>query len=180
RGVPQVEVTFDIDANGIVHVAAKDLGTNKEQSIKITASSGLSKDEIDKMVKEAQAHSEEDKRRKESAEARNEADTTIYGVEKSLKEFGEKLSDADRNDINEKIAETKKAVESNDATAIRAAVAALSTASHKLAEEMYKKTAASTASGTGPQGGDGSPESDKPKDDNVVDAVYEEVDKEKK
>ncbi len=181
RGVPQIEVTFDIDANGIVHVSAKDLGTNKEQSIKITASSGLSKDEIDKMVKDAQAHAEEDKLRKEGAEARNEADNAIYGVEKSLKEFGDKLSESDRNAINEKIAETKKAIESNDPAAIRAAVEALSTASHKLAEEVYKKTAASSApGGSAAQAGDGAAGAEKPPDDNVVDADYEEVDKEKK
>ena len=182
RGVPQVEVTFDIDANGIVHVAAKDLGTNKEQSIKITASSGLSKDEIDKMVKEAQAHADEDKQRKESAEARNEADTAIYGVEKSLQEFGDKLSESERAAINEKIAETKKALESNDPAAIRAAVATLQTASHKLAEELYKKTAASSGAQGQPGGpsGDSPGGTEKPKDENVVDAVYEEVDKEKK
>jgi molecular chaperone DnaK len=179
RGVPQVEVTFDIDANGIVHVAAKDLGTNKEQSIKITASSGLSKDEIDKMVKEAQEHSEEDKRRKQVIEARNEADNTIYGVEKSLHEFGDKLSEGERAAINEKIAETKKTLESDDPEAIRAAVAALSTASHKLAEEMYKKTAAAGAqAGPSPETGDGGAQP--PKNEHVVDAEYEEVDKDKK
>jgi molecular chaperone DnaK len=179
RGVPQIEVTFDIDANGIVHVSAKDLGTNKEQSIRITASSGLSKDEIDKMVKDAQAHAEEDKSRKEAVEARNEADTAIYSVEKSLNEFGDKLSDSDRNTVTEKIAETKKAIETNDPAAIRAAVSALQTASHKLAEEMYKKAAASgTQPGAGAAAGDGGAE--KPKDDNVVDAQYEEVDKDKK
>jgi molecular chaperone DnaK len=181
RGVPQIEVTFDIDANGIVHVSAKDLGTNKEQSIRITASSGLSKDEIDRMVKDAQSHAEEDKRRKEAAEARNEADTAVYGVEKSLQEFGDKLSDSERTAITEKIAETKKALESNDPAAIRAAVSALQSASHKLAEEMYKKTAASGAEpGAGPAGGDGAASGEKPKDENVVDAQYEEVDKDKK
>jgi len=179
RGVPQVEVSFDIDANGIVHVAAKDLGTNKEQSIKITASSGLSKDEIEKMVKEAQEHSEEDKRRKQVIEARNEADSAIYGVEKSLAEFGDKLPEGERAAITEKIAETKKALESNDPEAIRAAVAALSTASHKLAEEMYKKTAAAGAqAGSGPETGDGGAQP--PKNEHVVDAEYEEVDKDKK
>jgi molecular chaperone DnaK len=177
RGVPQIEVTFDIDANGIVHVSAKDLGTNKEQSIRITASSGLSKDEIDKMVKDAQAHSEEDKRRKEAVEARNEADTAIYSVEKSMQEFGDKLSESERSAVAEKIAETKKAVETNDPAAIRAAVTALQTASHKLAEEMYKKTAAAGAQpgAAEAESGDG-----KPKDENVVDAQYEEVDKDKK
>src|SRR5574341_477748 len=181
RGVPQIEVTFDIDANGIVHVSAKDLGTNKEQSIRITASSGLSKDEIDRMVKDAQSHAEEDKRRKEAAEARNEADTAVYSVEKSLQEFGDKVSDSERTAITEKIAETKKALESNDPAAIRAAVSALQSASHKLAEEMYKKTAASGAEpGAGPTGGDGAASGEKPKDENVVDAQYEEVDKDKK
>ncbi|MEW6683583.1 MAG: molecular chaperone DnaK [Nitrospirota bacterium] len=175
RGVPQIEVTFDIDANGIVHVSAKDLATNKEQSIRITASSGLSKDEIEKMVKDAQSHAEEDKRRKEAAEARNEADTAIYSVEKSLQEFGDKLPESERSAITDKIAETKKAVESNDPSAIRAAVSALQAASHKLAEEMYKKTAAS-----GEQPGAGPAEGAPPKDENVVDAQYEEVDKDKK
>jgi len=179
RGVPQIEVAFDIDANGIVHVSAKDLGTNKEQSIRITASSGISKDEIDRMVQDAQSHAEEDKRRKEAVEARNEADTAIYSVEKSLNEFGDKLSESDRGAINEKIADAKKAIETNDPAAIRAAVSALQTASHKLAEEMYKKTAASGAQpGTGSAAGDGGAE--QPKDDNVVDAQYEEVDKDKK
>ncbi|MFZ5877649.1 MAG: molecular chaperone DnaK [Nitrospirota bacterium] len=178
RGVPQIEVAFDIDANGIVHVSAKDLGTNKEQSIRITASSGLSKEEIDKMVKDAQAHAEEDKKRKEAVEARNEADTAIYSVEKSLNEFGDKLSESDRNAVTEKIAETKKAIETNDPAAIRAAVSALQNASHKLAEEMYKKTAASGAQPGAGATGDGGAE--KPKDDNVVDAQYEEVDKDKK
>jgi molecular chaperone DnaK len=181
RGVPQIEVTFDIDANGIVHVSAKDLATNKEQSIRITASSGLSKDEIEKMVKDAQSHAEDDKRRKETAEARNEADTAIYSVEKSLQEFGDKLPESERTAITDKIAETKKALESNDPAAIRAAVSALQSASHKLAEEMYKKTAGSgTQASAGPSGATGESDAAPPKDDNVVDAQYEEVDKDKK
>ncbi len=181
RGVPQIEVTFDIDANGIVHVSAKDLGTNKEQSIRITASSGLAKDEIERMVKDAQSHAEDDKRRKEAAEARNEADTAVYSVEKSLQEFGDKLSDSERTAITDKIADTKKALETNDPAAIRAAVSALQSASHKLAEEVYKKTAASGAqAGAGPTPGDGATGGEKPKDENVVDAQYEEVDKDKK
>ncbi len=182
RGVPQIEVTFDIDANGIVHVSAKDMATNKEQSIRITASSGLSKDEIDKMVKDAQSHAEDDKRRKEAAEARNEADTAIYSVEKSLQEFGDKLPESERAAITDKIAETKKALESNDPAAIRAAVSALQSASHKLAEEMYKRTAGSPGGqpGAGPSGATGEADSPPPKDDNVVDAQYEEVDKDQK
>jgi molecular chaperone DnaK len=195
RGVPQVEVTFDIDANGIVHVSAKDLATSKEQSIRITASSGLSKEEIEKMVKEATAHSEEDKKKKELAEARNEADTLAYSVEKSLVDFGDKISESERNTITEKIAATRKAVESNDPGQIRTAMQELTQASHKLAEEMYKKTSGQTppsgTDSTGPtgptgpsggQGGQSAPGSgDKDKtQEKVVDAEFEETDKEKR
>jgi molecular chaperone DnaK len=195
RGIPQVEVTFDIDANGIVHVSAKDLATGKEQSIRITASSGLSKEEIEKMVKDATAHSEEDKKKKELAEARNEADTLAYSVEKSLADFGDKISESERNTITEKIAATRKAVESTDPGQIRTAVQELSQASHKLAEEMYKKTASQAPpEGTGPtgptgstgpsgdQGGQSAPGSgDKDKtEERVVDAEFEETDKEKR
>lgn len=173
RGIPQIEVAFDIDANGIVHVSAKDLATQKEQSIKITASSGLSKEEIDKMVKEGKAHSEEDKKKKELAEARNEADNLIYSVEKSLNEFGDKISEAAKNEIKDKIAAAKKAMESNDANIIRDASQELGTASHKLAEEMYKKTAhagATASSGQTQQKEEGGSEK-------VVDANFEETDK---
>jgi molecular chaperone DnaK len=133
------------------------------------------------MVKDAQSHAEDDKRRKEAAEARNEADTAIYSVEKSLQEFGDKLPESERTAITDKIAETKKALESNDPAAIRAAVSALQSASHKLAEEMYKKTAGSGAqAGAGPSGAASETDAAPPKDDNVVDAQYEEVDKDKK
>ncbi|MEK7872045.1 MAG: molecular chaperone DnaK [Nitrospirota bacterium] len=173
RGVPQVEVAFDIDANGIVHVSAKDLATQKEQSIKITASSGLSKDEIDKMVKEAQAHTEDDKKKKELVEAKNEADNLVYSVEKSLSEFGDKISEAEKNDIQDKIASTKKAMESNDPAAITNASQELGKASHKLAEEMYKKTAhAGAAASDGQAEQKGSEGGEK-----VVDANFEETDK---
>ncbi len=173
RGVPQVEVAFDIDANGIVHVSAKDLATQKEQSIKITASSGLSKDEIDKMVKEAQAHTEDDKKKKELVEAKNEADNLVYSVEKSLSEFGDKISEAEKNDIQDKIASTKKAMESNDPVAITNASQELGKASHKLAEEMYKKTAhAGAAAPEGQTEQKGSEGGEK-----VVDANFEETDK---
>ncbi|MGH7273810.1 MAG: molecular chaperone DnaK, partial [Nitrospiria bacterium] len=121
RGVPQIDVTFDIDANGIVHVAAKDLATNKEQSIRITASSGLSKEEIDKLVREGQAHSDEDRRKKELAEARNNADSLIYSVEKSLSDFGDKVSESEKTTIREKISLTRKEMEGNDAVAIKGA-----------------------------------------------------------
>ncbi len=183
RGMPQVEVAFDIDANGIVHVNAKDLGTGKEQSIKITASSGLSKDEIEKMVKEAQSHTEDDKQRKKLAEARNQADSLIYGTEKNLTEHGDKIGEDDKNKIKEAVAAARKAMEGDNPDAIDEAVRTLTTASHKLAEEMYKKTsggAETGGAGTGPNGqGSGSTDSAK-SDEKVVDAEFEEVDKEKK
>jgi molecular chaperone DnaK len=175
RGVPQIEVTFDIDANGIVHVSAKDLGTQKEQSIKITASSGLNKDEIDRMVKEANSHSEEDKNRRKMAEAKNQADSLIYSTEKNLQEHGDKIGEDDRKSIQDAIAATRKAMEGTDPAAIDTAVQTLTTASHKLAEEMYKK--ASAASESKPE--DQASSAGKP-EENVVDAEYEEVDKDKK
>ena len=178
RGLPQIEVTFDIDANGIVHVMAKDLGTGREQSIKITASSGMSKDEIDKAIKEAEAHSAEDKKKKEVAEARNEADTLIYSVEKSLVDFGAKLSDAEKADIQRAIESTKEAKDRGDVEAIKKAVADLSKASHKIAEEVYAKMnrdqQAGGGAGAGSTGGGSKPE------EKVVDAEFEEVDKNKK
>jgi molecular chaperone DnaK len=187
RGVPQVEVTFDIDANGIVHVAAKDMATGKEQSIRITASSGLSKDEIDRMVKEAQSRREEDKKKRELAEAKNEADSMIYSMEKSLNELGDKVAMADRNTVHEKIAAMKKALESNDLTTIRSALDELTKASHKVAEEMYKHTSAQAGaqSGQGPQSGGPSPDaaggpSSKPPEEGAVDAEFEEAKKDKR
>ena len=149
RGMPQVEVTFDIDANGIVHVSAKDLATQKEQSIKITASSGLSKEEVEKLVKDAQAHTDEDKKRRRTAEAKNQADTLIYQTEKNLSEHGDKIAAEDKTKIEEAVAALKKAMEGTDPTAIESATQTLTTASHKLAEEMYKKASASTAAGSG-------------------------------
>ncbi len=179
RGVPQIEVTFDIDANGIVHVSAKDLATQKEQSIRITASSGLNKDEIDRMVQDAQSHSEDDKRRRKVAEARNQADSLVYSTEKNLTEHGDKISEDDKAKIQEALAETKKAMEGDDPNAIESAVQNLTTASHKLAEEMYKKAAAS-ASGAAP-GAEPPPGGESAKtDEKVVDAEFEEVDKDKK
>jgi len=147
RGVPQIEVTFDIDANGIVHVSAKDLGTGKEQSIKITASSGLSEAEIEKLVKEAEMHAEEDKRRKELIETRNQADAMVYSVEKNIKEFGDKIDAAEKTKIEEAIAKTKKAIEGEDIDAMKKAQDELMNVSHKLAEAMYSKTAAGTQGG---------------------------------
>ena len=182
RGMPQVEVTFDIDANGIVHVSAKDLATQKEQSIKITASSGLSKEEVEKLVKDAQAHTDEDKKRRRTAEAKNQADTLIYQTEKNLSEHGDKIAAEDKTKIEEAVAALKKAMEGTDPAAIESATQALTTASHKLAEEMYKKASASTAAGSGTDtsGGDGAGTGEAKTDEKVVDAEFEEVDKDKK
>jgi molecular chaperone DnaK len=179
RGMPQIEVTFDIDANGIVHVSAKDLATQKEQSIKITASSGLSKEEVEKLVRDAQAHTEEDKKRRKAAEAKNQADSLIYQTEKNLKEHGDKISAEDKSRIEEAVAALKKAMEGNDASAIESATQTLTTASHKLAEEMYKKATASAAGAGG--GAEGAESANGAKtDEKVVDAEFEEVDKDKK
>ncbi len=179
RGMPQIEVAFDIDANGIVHVAAKDLATQKEQSIKITASSGLSKDEVEKLVRDAQTHTEEDKKRRKAAEAKNQADTLLYQTEKNLKEHGDKISAEDRTKIEEAVTALKKAMEGNDPDAIESATQSLTTASHKLAEEMYKKASATSATGEGAAPGGESPNGAKT-DEKVVDAEFEEVDKDKK
>ncbi|MRR14830.1 MAG: molecular chaperone DnaK [Deltaproteobacteria bacterium] len=178
RGVPQIEVTFDIDANGIVHVSAKDLGTGKEQSIKITASSGLSEAEIEKLVRDAEAHAEEDKRRKELIEARNQADSLVYSVEKNVKEFGDKVDAAEKTRIEEAIAKVKKALEGDDLEAIKKAQDELMNVSHKLAEAMYAKTAGGgpgAAGGAGAAGPEG--QASGKKDDDVVDADFEEVKK---
>ncbi len=138
RGVPQIEVSFDIDANGIVHVSAKDLGTGKEQKIRIESSSGLSEDEINRMVKDAESHADEDRKAKETAEARNEADSLVYSTEKSLSDYGDKISDEDRQKINDAIAEVRSALDSGDAEAIKQKTEVLKEASYKLAEEVYK------------------------------------------
>ena len=182
RGMPQVEVSFDIDANGIVHVAAKDLATQKEQSIKITASSGLSKDEVDKLVKDAQSHTEDDKKRRRVAEARNQADSLLYSTEKNLSEHGDKIGEDDKTKITEAIAGLRKAMEGDDPAAIETATQTLTTASHKLAEEMYKKASAAAGTGAGADAaassGDGGAQAKT--DEKVVDAEFEEVDKDKK
>lgn len=169
RGVPQIEVAFDIDANGILHVSAKDLGTGKEQSIRITASSGLSDSEIDKMVKDAEAHSTEDKKKRELIEARNQADGLAYSTEKTLKEHGDKVDEATRKNIQDALEELKKSMDGDSADAIRQKSEALATASHKLAEAVYKhgQEGAQTAADDAPQGGG---------DEGVVDAEFEEVD----
>ncbi|HHD11095.1 MAG TPA: molecular chaperone DnaK [Deltaproteobacteria bacterium] len=174
RGVPQIEVTFDIDANGILNVSAKDLATGKEQKITITASSGLSKEEVEKMVKEAEAHAEEDRKRKELIEERNRLDSLIYNVEKTLNENRSKLSEADAKNIEEAIKKAKDALGKEDITEIKRAAEELTTSSHKLAEFLYKQAAASQ--GAAPTGGTaeagGTAE--------VVDAEVVEEDKDKK
>ena len=183
RGMPQVEVTFDIDANGIVHVSAKDMATQKEQSIKITASSGLSKEEVDQLVKEAEAHTEEDKKRRETVEVRNQADSLIYGTEKNLKEHGEKIPEEEKTKIQEAITGMKTSMEGDDVEAMKAAMQTLTTASHKLAEEMYKSTSAEAATAGSPGDGTKADDGDQPSNggnEKVVDAEFEEVDKEKK
>ncbi len=178
RGVPQIEVTFDIDANGIVHVAAKDLGTGKEQSIRITAPQKLSKDEIDRMVKQAEQFADADRQRKDLAEAKNRADQLIYATEKSLKDLADKVSGEDRERIERAIKELREALTSDDGERIRRGTDALGQASHKLAEEVYKKTQ-KAGSGSQKQGaGEGRQQEGQPAgkprgdDDKVVDAEF--------
>jgi molecular chaperone DnaK len=151
RGIPQIEVAFDIDANGIVHVSAKDLGTGKEQKIRIESSSGLNDQDIERMVKEAELHAEEDKKEREKAEARNEADSMIYSTEKNIKDLGDKVSAGDKAKTEEAIADLRKALESGDVQAIKDKTEALKQASYKIAEEIYKQQGAS--GGAGPQSG---------------------------
>ena len=174
RGVPQVEVTFDIDANGILNVGAKDLGTGKQQSIRITASSGLSEEEVEKMIKDAEAHAGEDKKKRELIESRNQADGLVYTTEKALKEHGDKVDEETRKGIEKALEELKKAMEGDDPEAIKTKTEALATASHKLAEVMYQKAQAETG-----EGGAEAEASGAAKDD-VVDAEFEEVDDKKK
>ncbi len=177
RGVPQIEVTFDIDANGIVHVSAKDLGTGKEQKIRIESSSGLSESDIDKMVKDAELHAEEDKKEREKIEVRNEADNLYYSTEKSLKEYGDKISDTEKANIEQAMADLKAVMSSDDIEDIKAKTEALQQAAYKLAEEMYKATAAPQAEpGEGPDADSSSSTTGKDEDDGVEDADYEVVD----
>ncbi len=174
RGVPQIEVSFDIDANGIVNVRAKDKGTNKEQSITITATSGLSDDEIDKMVKDAEAHAEEDKKKKEEIETINQADSLVYQTEKTLKEHGDKLDETEKKEVEDAKEELKKAVESKDVEGIKTKSEALSALVYKLSEKIYKDTAAE-GSAEAPQ----EEATSAPADDDVVDAEFKEVDEDK-
>ena len=179
RGMPQIEVTFDIDANGIVNVSAKDLGTGKEQAIKITSSSGLSDSEVERMVQEAEQYADDDKKRRESAELRNQAETLLYSTEKTMGELGDKLPDADKEKITAVSEQLRKSLEGDDPEAIRSDIEALTQASHKLAELLYSQTAANSSDSDQPgddqnQGGGSGSKQD---DDNIVDAEYEEVKK---
>jgi molecular chaperone DnaK len=179
RGIPQVEVTFDIDANGILHVSAKDLGTGKEQKIQITASSGLSEDEIQKMVRQADQHADEDRQRREEVESRNRLDSLIYSTEKLVKENQEKLPEAQRKDIEEAIADAKRMLEEGKKEAMDSAYEKLTKASHRLAEVIYQTAAAAGATGTGgaagPAGGDAGPTARPSGEGEVVDAEYVDV-----
>ena len=181
RGVPQIEVTFDIDANGILNVTAKDLATGKDQTIKITSSSGLSKEEVERMAKEAEAHSAEDKSRREEIESKNQLDSLVYSVEKMLRENGDKISGSERGDVENAIADAKKALESNDKASMDNARERLTQASHKLAEQMYRSTSTQSrgSSGDGGAAGTGAASSSggqSKKDEGVVDAEYVDVD----
>ncbi len=178
RGIPQIEVTFDIDANGIVNVSAKDLGTNKEQKITITASSGLAKDEIDRMTRDAQAHADEDKRKREDIEARNRLDSLVYQTEKMLKENRDKVADSDASALDSAISRAKQTLENSSAESseLNSAVEELTRASHKLAEVMYQKTQAqSPPTGEGPSEG----KTAEKKEDEVIDAEYVDMDEKK-
>ena len=175
RGVPQIEVTFDIDANGIVHVSAKDLGTGKEQSIRITASSGLSKEEIDKMVRDAESHAAEDKKKRELIEARNHADGLVYATEKSLHEYGDKIDASEKKKIEDAVAALKQAMEGSDADAMKKASDELTQASHKLAEAVYAKAGQEGVSQAGE-----APHEEAAKGEKVVEAEFEELKEDKK
>jgi molecular chaperone DnaK len=182
RGVPQIEVTFDIDANGIVNVSAKDLATSKEQSIQITASSGLSKDEIDKLIKDAELHAEDDKKKRELVDARNTGDAMIYSTEKSIKDLGEKVDAATKSNVDEAINRLKKAMEGENTSEIKKLTEELTQASHKLAEAMYKQASqqAGQAEEQAGSAAGASQEKRSKADDDVVDADFEEVKDDKK
>jgi molecular chaperone DnaK len=181
RGVPQIEVTFDIDANGIVNVSAKDLATGKQQSIQITASSGLSKEEIDRMTKDAELHAEDDKKKRALVDARNTADSLIYSTEKTLKEMEEKLDASTRSRVEEAVSSLKKAMEGEDTAEIQRLTEELTQASHKVAEAMYKQASQAGGGQPGAGAGGGAAGAGGGKaDDDIVDADFEEVNEDKK
>jgi molecular chaperone DnaK len=178
RGVPQIEVTFDIDANGILNVSAKDLGSGKEQKISITGSSGLSKEEVERMQKDAEAHAEEDRKAREAIETRNNADNLAYQCEKQLKDLGDKLDGATKKSIEDAISAVREALKGDDVEAIKSAHTALETKFQEASAELYKKAAASQPA---PEAGAAEPSAEAPKKDgDVVDAEFERVDEDKK
>ena len=174
RGVPQVEVTFDIDANGIVNVSAKDKGTGKEQQIRIQASGGLSEGDIDQMVQDAEKFAEEDKKRRESAEARNQADSLVHATEKQLEEHGDKVDADTKSAVEAALAEAKTALEGDDVEAINAKAQALTEAAMKMGQQIYEKEQAAAPSG------EEAASSESADDEEVVDAEFSEVDEDKK
>lgn len=182
RGMPQIEVTFDIDANGIVHVSAKDLGTGKEQSIRITAPKKLSKEDIDKMVKEAEKFAKEDEKRRQGVEVRNQADTLIYTTEKSLKDYGDKVGKEDKEKIETKLNELKEVLKKEDIDAIKKAIEELTQASYKLAEEIYKSASQKKAGAAPAEEKGEEKKEDKGKKEDIIDAEYkvDDEDKDKK
>jgi molecular chaperone DnaK len=175
RGVPQIEVTFDIDANGILNVSAKDQATGKQQNITITASSGLTKDEIERMVKDAEAHAAEDTKRRQEIEARNQADSLVYSTERTLSEHGSKLGETDRKAVEDALAEAKEALKGDDIDRIKRAQARLTQASHKLAEAMYREAQAGKAGGGATTTGASEAAGGGPKEGEVVDAEFEDL-----
>jgi molecular chaperone DnaK len=181
RGIPQIEVTFDIDANGILNVTAKDNATGKDTRITITSSSGLSKDEVDKMAKEAEAHASEDKEKRDEIEARNALDGMVYNIEKMLKDSGEKVAAADKSDVEASLADAKKTLEGAPSVAeLKAANEKLTRSSHKLAEVMYKANAAAAQGGGSEPGSSSSGgASEAKKDEGVIDAEYVDVEDKK-
>jgi molecular chaperone DnaK len=176
RGVPQIEVTFDIDANGILNVTAKDMATGKDTRIQITSSSGLSKEEVERMAKDAEAHSAEDKEKREEIEARNSLDSLVYNIEKMLKDSGEKVQAADKSEVESALAEAKgKLAGTPSSQELRAAHENLTKASHKLAEVLYKANAAQP----GATPSNGQPQAEQKKDEGVIDAEYVDVEDKK-
>ena len=173
RGIPQIEVTFDIDANGIVHVSAKDLGTGKQQDITITSSTNMSKEDIDKAVREAEAFAAEDKKKREDVDARNQADQLVFQSKKSLEEFGDKVAASDKSDCEAKIAALEEALKGTDIELIKSRQKELETSIQGIATKVYQQAAAQQQQQQGPQGGDqGGYTSGSGNDDNVVDAEF--------
>jgi molecular chaperone DnaK len=180
RGVPQIEVTFDVDANGILNVAAKDMATGKDQKITITSSSGLSKEDIERMAKEAESHATDDKIRREQIEAKNQLDSMVYNVEKMLRDQGDKISGSERGDVENSLADAKRVMESADKHQMDEARERLTQVSHKLAEQMYSKAQPQSAPGSSPSGGGNAAAGGRPsRDEGVIDAEYTDVEEKK-